>query len=158
MSALLCLVCVGELLMPSVRPRIMIHKEIEAILAWQDVADDDIHSDGVIKAFERLKSIATEADLPALVAAIQSPRNNFWTRELFAEAICDLGGVDYLEPLLEAAQLGLDEGHDNDSFNCNLTELAEAEPEKCRAKLEELLARDGFKHREAAKWLLEFCS
>ena len=65
-----------------------------------------------------------------------------------------MGGTDYLEPLLEAAQLGLDEGHDNDGFDCNLTELAKTEPEKCRAKLEELLARDDFKQREAAKWLL----
>ena len=64
-----------------------------SILAWQDVGDDgDIDVDGVMKAFERLKSIATEADLPALVAAIQSPKNNFWTRELFAEPICHLGG------------------------------------------------------------------
>lgn len=61
----------------------MIEKEIEAILAWQDVGDDgDIDVDGVMKAFERLTSIATEADLPARVAAIQSPKNNFWTREL----------------------------------------------------------------------------
>jgi hypothetical protein len=136
----------------------VVHKEIEAILTWQDVADGDIDIDRVIKAFERLKSIATEADLPALVAAIQSPRNNFWTRELFAEPICDLGGVDYLEPLLEAAQLGLDEGHDNDGFDALLRDLAYIDPEKCRAKLEELLARDGFKHGEAANWLLGFCS
>ena len=137
----------------------MIQKEIETILAWQDVPDDgDIDVDGVMKAFERLISIATEADLPTLVAAIQSPRNNFWTRELFADPICQLGGIDYLEPLFEAAQLNLDEGHDNDSFDMSLTELAYAEPEKCRTKLEDLLARDGFKHREAAKWLLEFCS
>jgi len=81
----------------SAKPRIMIQKEIEAILAWQDVGDGDLDVDGVLKAFERLKSIATEADLPALVAAIQSPKNNFWTRELFADPICYLGGADYLE-------------------------------------------------------------
>ena len=102
----------------------MIQKEIEAILAWQDIGDDDdIDVDGVLKAFERLKSIAIEADLPALVVAIQSPKNNFWTRELFADPICYLGGVDYLEPLLEAAQLGLDEGHDNDGFDALLRDL-----------------------------------
>ena len=136
----------------------MIEKEIEAILAWQDVGAEDIDVDGVLKAFERLNSIATEIDLPALVIAIQSPKNNFWTRELFAEPICDLGGADYLEPLLEAAQLGLDEGHDNDGFDGLLRDLAYIEPEKCRAKLEELLARDDFKHRELANWLLEFCN
>ena len=136
----------------------MIQKEIEAVLAWQDMGDGDTGVDGLIKVFERLKSIATEADLPALVAAIQSPKNNFWTRELFADPICGLGGADYLEPLLKASQLGLDEGHDNDGFDALLIELAHIEPEKCRAKLEELMARDGFKHREAANWLLEFCS
>lgn len=135
----------------------MIAKEIEAIFAGQDVGDGEVDIDGVIAAFERLNSIATEADLPILVAAIQSPRNNFWTRELLSEPICQLGGSDYLEPLLEAAQLGLDEGHDNDSFNMNLSEIAYVEPEKCRTKLEELLARADFKHREAATWLLEFC-
>ena len=101
----------------------MIEKEIEAILAWQDMGDGDTGVDGVIKVFERLKSIATEADLPALVAAIQSPKNNFWTRELFAEPICGLGGADYLEPLLKASQLGLDEGHDNDGLMPSLSSL-----------------------------------
>jgi hypothetical protein len=136
----------------------MIEKEIEAILAWQDVSVGDIDVDGVLKAFERLNSMATEIDLPALVVAIQSPKNNFWTRELFAEPISHLGGTDYLGPLLEAAQLGLDEGHDNDGFDARLIDIAYSEPEKCRAKLEELLARDDFKHRELANWLLEFCN
>ena len=117
----------------------MIAKEIEAIFGEQDVGDGDVDVDGVIEAFERLKSMATEADLPTLVAAIQSPRNNFWTRELFAEPISQLGGSDY------------------DGFNTHLIEIAYAEPKKCRAKLEELLARRDFKHHEAARWLLEFC-
>lgn len=134
----------------------MIENEIETIFAGQNIGSD-VDIDGVLKAFERLRSIATEADLPTLVAAIKSPRNNFWTRELFAQPICQLGGVDNLEPLLEAAQLNLDDGHDNDSFNMSLTELAYAEPKKCRIKLEALLARADFRHREAARWLLEFC-
>jgi hypothetical protein len=135
----------------------MITKEIEAIFAGQEVEDGDVDVDGVLAAFERLKSMATKADLPALVAAIQSPRNNFWTRDLLAEPICHLGGSDYLEQLLEAAQLGLDEGHDNDSFDANLRKLAYAEPEKCRYKLEELLARPNYKHRRAVERLLEKC-
>lgn len=135
----------------------MIEKEIEAIFAGQDVGDGDVDVDGVLGAFERLRSIATTADLPCLVAAIQSPRNNFWTRELFAEPICQLGGPDYLEPLLEAAHLNLVEGHDNDGFDTHLAEMAYAEPDKCRAQLEQLLARDDFRFREAATRLLEFC-
>jgi hypothetical protein len=135
----------------------MIEKEIEAIFAGQDVGDGEVDIDGVLEANGRLMSIATKADLPTLVAAIQSPRNNFWTRELFSEPICHLGGSDYLEILFEAAQLGRDEGHDNDGFDHHLTEIAYVEPEKCRAKLNELLARPDFEHREAATWLLEFC-
>lgn len=136
----------------------MIASEIEAIFAGQGVEDGHVDVDGALAAFERLKSIATEADLPSLVAAIQSPRNNFWTRELFAEPISELGGSAYLELLFEAAQLGLDEGHDNDGFDTHLTGIAYTEPERCRIKLEELLARPDFKHRRAAAWLLELCS
>jgi hypothetical protein len=135
----------------------MIAKEIEAIFAGQDVGNGDVDVDGVLEALERLKSAATKADLPELVAAIQSPRNNFWTRELFADPISQLGGSDYLEVLLEADQLGLDEGHDNDSLHSSLNEIAYSEPEKCRTKLEELLARPDFKYQEGARWLLEFC-
>jgi len=132
----------------------MIANEIEAIFAGQDVGDG---FDEVMAAFDRLKAVATKTDLPSLVAAIQSPRNNFWTRELFSEPISRLGGSDYLEILFEADQLGLDEGHDNDSLHSDLTEIAYAEPAKCRTKLEELLARSDFKYHEAATWLLEFC-
>ena len=135
----------------------MVKKEIEAIFAGQDTADGNVDVDAVIEAFERLKSVATEADLPSLVAAIRSPRNNFWTRELLSEPISRLGGSDYLEVLFEAAQLGLDEGHDNDSFDANLDGIAYVEPEKCRTKLEELLARPDFTYREAATALLESC-
>ncbi len=135
----------------------MITQKIEAIFAGQNVGDGDVDVDGVLEALERLKSVATKADLPELVAAIQSPRNSFWTRELFAEPISELGGSDYLEVLLEADQLGLNEGHDNNSLHSSLNEIAYSEPEKCRAKLKELLARPDFKYQEAARWLLEFC-
>lgn len=135
----------------------MVAREIEAIFAGQDVGGGEVDIDGVLEALQRLMAVATEADLPELVAAIQSPRNNFWTRELFAEPISQLGGTDCLEVLFEADQLGLEEGHDNDGLHSSLTEIAHSEPEKCRAKLEELLARPEFKYREAASWLLEFC-
>ncbi|HEX7863152.1 MAG TPA: hypothetical protein VF773_22680 [Verrucomicrobiae bacterium] len=135
----------------------MITQEIEAIFAGQDIGGGDVDIDGVLAALERLMSAATQADLPELVAAIQSPRNNFWTRELFAEPIAHLGGSDYLEVLFEAAQQGRDEGHDNDSLDTYLTEIAYSEPEKCRAKLNELLARPDYKHKETASWLLDFC-
>jgi hypothetical protein len=133
-----------------------IEEEIEAVFAGQDV-DGDVDVDGVIAAFERLKALATKADLLKLVAAIQSPRNNFWTRELLSEPICRLGGSDYLEPLFEALQLGFDEGHDNDGFQAHVIDIAKTEPKKTRSKLKELMGQKKYAHKDLAKWLLEFC-
>jgi len=135
----------------------MIEKELEAIFAGQDVGDGGVDVDGVLRAFDRLMAKVTKANLPTLISAIQSPRNNFWTRELLSEPICNLGGSDHLEVLFAAAKLGEEEGHDNDGFNTHLIGIASTEPAKCRAKLQELLARDDFKERDKAMWLLEFC-
>ena len=134
-----------------------IEEEIEAMFAGQDIGDGDVDVDGVIVVFERLKALATKADLATLIAAIQSPRNNFWTRELFSEPICRLGGSDYLEPLFEAAQLSFDEGHDNDGFQTHLIDIAKAEPMRTRLKLKDLVNRKEYAHKDLANWLLEFC-
>ncbi len=134
----------------------MIAQELTAIFAGQDV-DGGTDVDGVLAAFNRLNEKATVKDLPTLLAAIQSPQNNFWTRELLSGPICQLGGSAYLDPLFDAAQLSLDEGHDNDGFDVPLMEIAVVEPDKCREKLNELLSRERYRHREAATWLLEFC-
>ncbi len=134
----------------------MIIEELNAIFAGQDV-NGEVDVDGVLAAFDRLMERATVEDVPELIAAIQSPKNNFWTRELLSEPICQLDGPNHLEILFAAAQLGLDEGHDNDLFHFNLSEMAESEPDKCRKKLKELTARDDFRHQVAAEWLLEYC-
>jgi hypothetical protein len=131
----------------------MIADDLEAMFA----RDVEIDIDGVLAAFERLKEKATSDSVPQLVSAMHSPRSNFWIRELLSEPICELGGSDYLDVLLDAAQLGLDEGYDNDGFHFHLTELAISDPVLCRAKLEQLLEREDFRHREAAHWLLDFC-
>ena len=128
----------------------MITDEINIILENQNI-------DGVLSALERLKDKATVDHILELVAAIQSPQSNFWTRELLSEPLCLLGGSKYMEILLDAAQLRLDDGHDNDGFHFNLIEMVETAPIKCSTKLKELIARDNFRHHEAAIWLLEFC-
>ena len=135
----------------------MIEKEIEAIFAGQDIGDGDVDIDGVLAAFKRLRAGATKADLPLLVTALQSPRNNFWTRELFADPVSRLGGVDYLEPLLQALRRGSEDGHDNDGLCTYLADIAEADSDQCRKKLEQLLARADFHYGNEAKWLLGFC-
>ncbi len=134
----------------------MIAEELKEIFAGQDV-EGNVDVDGVLAAFDRLVKRATVDDVPELIAAIQSPENNFWTRELLSGPICQLDGPNHLEILFAAAQQGLDEGHDNDLFHFNLSEMAELESDKCRKKLKELLVQNNFRHREAAEWLLEYC-
>jgi hypothetical protein len=127
----------------------------ELEILWSDFEENDV--DTKLEAFERLKAIAKKEDLPQLLDALKSERNDFWVRELLSEPISDLGGSKYLPELFDALQKNYDEGHDNDGFNHFLTEIAWAEPEACKEKLEQLLANEDFQHREAAEWLLEFC-
>ena len=130
-----------------------IDKELEIL--WSNFEESDV--DAKLEAFERLKLAAKKEDLPQLLDALKSDRNDFWVRELLSEPISELGGSKYLPELFDALQKNYDEGHDNDGFNHFLTEIAWAEPESCKNKLTELLSNENFQHREAAEWLLEFC-
>jgi hypothetical protein len=112
----------------------------------------------VLEAHERLKTIATKEDLPVLVSALRSEKNDFWTRELLAEPIAYLGGTDYLPDLFDAMARNYQDGPDNGSLAHFLTEIAVQEPVKCKANLEELVNSSDFPHRDHAKWLLEFCN
>jgi len=111
------------------------------------------NTDSVFEAQQELISIATKEDLPELVDALRSERNNFWTRELLAEPIAYLGGSDILGELFDAKDKNYNEGHDNDSLNFFLTEIAAAERTACRAKLESLIESPDFPHRNCARWL-----
>ena len=124
-------------------------------ILWSDFDHYDV--DEKLDAFERLKASVTKKDLPTLVELLKSERNDFWVRELLADPISNLGGTTYLVELLDARERNKQEGHDNDSLNHLLTEIAWFDRQGCRAKLSELLANKDFEHREAAEWLLTFC-
>ena len=130
-----------------------IAQELEIL--WSDFEQSDV--DQKLEAFERLKSIAQKEDLQQLIEALKSDRSDFWVRELLSEPISGLGGSEYLPELFDALQKNYDEGHDNDGFHHFLTEIAWAEPQICRDKLEEMLAEKNFRHKEVAEWLLGFC-
>ena len=131
----------------------IIEKEMEIL--WSDFDSYDV--DQKLAAFERLKDSASEEDLPRLVELLKSERNDFWVRELLSEPISDLGETTYLVDLFEAHELNQKEGYDNDSLNHFLTEIAWSDPQGCKAKLSELLAKKNFRHKEVAEWLLTFC-
>jgi HEAT repeat protein len=128
-----------------------LQRELEILWSETDV-------DVVLEAHERLKAIATKEDLPILLGALKSEKNDFWTRELLAEPIAYLGGSDCLPDLFDAMERNYRDGHDNDSLAHFLTEIAGQEPAGCKAKLEGLMNSPDFPHRDYAKWLLEFCN
>jgi hypothetical protein len=113
--------------------------------------------DTVLKAHERLISIATKEDLPELIDALRSDRNDFWTRELISEPVAYLGSVDYLPELFEALEKNSADGHDSDTLVHLLTEIASRNPDACMAKLEAIKDSEPA-HSRYTDWLLEFCN
>ena len=91
------------------------------------------------------------------MGAICSVDIDFWTRELLAEPVADLGGADALPTLLAAYQQNFDAGHDNDTFSHILTEVAWLDPEGSRTILADLIQTDDENTRNHAGWLLDFC-
>ena len=132
---------------------LIIEKELEVL--WADFNDYNVEQK--LESFERLKNAATKDDLPQLISALKSKKNDFWTRELLSEPISELGGYEYLPELFNALQKNFDEGHDNDSFCHFLKEIAYTEPDLCKQKLLKLIDSSDFKHKNHAEWLLEFC-
>jgi hypothetical protein len=132
----------------------VIAKELEIL--WSDFDENDVEQK--LEAFERLKNSACKDDLPQLIAALGTEKNDFWIRELLSEPISELGGSEYLPELFEALQKNYEEGHDNDGFCFFLTELAESKPKLCKEKLFELIDSPNFEYKNHAEWLLEFCT
>ena len=62
-----------------------ISKELEVL--WSNFDENDV--DQKLEAFERLKAVVTKDDLPQLLEALKSERNDFWVRELLSEPIAD---------------------------------------------------------------------
>ena len=117
--------------------------------------DDDV--EGVIEALGRLKSATTPEDVPDLTEALNSPKSDFWIRELLSDPICYISGAKYIPDLFEAFAKNYADGHDNDGFANKLMGIAHFEPIECRAKIEELLSLPDYPHSEYATWLLEVC-
>lgn len=124
-------------------------------ILWSDFDENDV--DDKLAAFQRLTEAAGHSDIPQLVQLLESERNGFWERELLAQPISELGGAKYLPELFEAAEKNRIEGHDNDSFNHFLTEIAWADLKGCERELREMIADKEFKSQEKAEWLLTFC-
>ncbi len=113
--------------------------------------------DAKLAAFEELKEHVSDADLPELLDVICSTEIDFWTRELLAEPVADLGGAEVLPTLLAAYQQNFDAGHDNDGFSHTLREVAWLDPGGSRSALADLVQADDENTRNHAGWLLDFC-
>lgn len=128
----------------------VIQKEVEILWSGEEYSIEQ-----KLEAFERLKKAATEKDLPQLIQLLESDRNDFWTRELLCEPVITLGGSDYFPQLFDAYILNENDGHDNDTLNLLLTELAESDPNKNKEILTRLSLDS--KYKDLAEWLLDYC-
>lgn len=113
--------------------------------------------DAQMKAFEELNASVTPSDLAVLLTGLESKTSDFWVRELLAEPIIRLSGPKALPHLMKALRKNYEDGHDNDSFETFLIELAESNPEGVRAELQNLAATAGKGETEDINWLLEYC-
>lgn len=113
--------------------------------------------DAQLEAFNKLNASATQRDLPVLLSALKSETSNFAVRELLAEPIINLAGAKALPELMAALRRNFDEGHDNDTFQALLADLAERNPEGVRAELEKLAKHSSKADMEDINWLLEYC-
>ncbi len=118
-------------------------------------SSDDI--DAQLEAFQKLKASVTPQDLPVLLEALKSKTSNFAVRELLAEPIVNLAGVKVLPELMAAFRKNFEEGHDNDTFQALLVDLAETDREGVRVELQKLAKHANKAELEDINWLLEFC-
>lgn len=128
--------------------------DIAATILLLETGDD---VDAQVAAFDELNASVTEADLPVLTAEITRADANAWVRELLAEPALRLGGVRSLRGVLTAMRLNYEQGHDNDSLEALLVELAEAHPAAVRAELRKLEHSAGGVEIEHIRWLEDFC-
>lgn len=118
-------------------------------------SSDDI--DAQLEAFEKLKSSVTSQDMPELLEALKSKTSNFAVRELLAEPIINFAGIKALPELMAAFRKNFEEGHDNDTFQALLVDLAETNREGVRMELQRLAKNANKAELEDINWLLEFC-
>ncbi len=106
-----------------------------------------------LAAYAEIREVASESDLPELLAALESEKGDFWSREMLAEPIAEIGGLPVVEPLLVAYRRNAADGHDNDTFSHTLYELFtvgdDPKPELRR------LASAGTEISAEAMWWLE---
>jgi HEAT repeat protein len=124
----------------------------ELVAGLRDVSDVD----RACHASETLHKVATLEDLPRLMELLKDA--DCFVREAAAFPVADLGGPEALPELLEALQLGFDQGHDNDSFQAALTDLVYVHPFSAKEVLLTLAQAPDPKMRENANWLLDFLS
>jgi len=118
---------------------------------------DEFSVEEKLAAFEELKRSIEKDDLPELLEALASNKNDFWIRDLLSEPICEFGSSDCLPQLFDALALNDSEGHDSNSFCVFLTDLVEADPKNSKVQLKALALQNNEKYKEYADWLLEYC-
>jgi hypothetical protein len=116
---------------------------------------DDSHPEKAGQAAVDLPKKVGQEDVLPLLELLND--DDFFVRETAAVALCGLDSIDFLEQILAALQRGFDAGHDNDSLQAALSDMALLKKDAVKAKLGEIRNRADEKMNGNIDWLLEFC-
>ena len=111
--------------------------------------------DELVGAFEAVDRVAQPDDVPVLLDALRE-EDNFYLREAVAAPLIRLRGLAVLPELLLAHEMGLHEGHDNDTLDFMITELVEQQAQQAAPMLLAMLADGPAERRAEAAWLLGY--
>ena len=109
----------------------------------------------VTPVFEFLDANAKAEDVPRLMGLMND--EDIVVREVVSGPLGRLAGPADLPQLLAVLQRGIDEGHDCDSLQAALVEIAETHKVSAQQVLTVLTKSSDRATRENAEWLLEFC-
>ncbi|MBA9004505.1 HEAT repeat domain-containing protein [Thermomonospora cellulosilytica] len=120
------------------------------------INDPDDDSTRAYEIVDEMVASGDKALVPHLATELQKFLNegDFYGRDVIADALAGLAGIEAL-PLLIAAS-ARDLGDDQDTLQSTILELISVDEARARALLENLSADDSPSVRETAAWALEF--
>ena len=125
-----------------------LHQVIEALRYSDDV-------DEMVAAMQTLNQIAELGDVPVLLKLVHE-EGDFFLREAAAVPLARLRGLAVLKDLLDAHQMGLREGHDNDNLDFLITQLVDRHAPEAAPMLVAMLTDNSPERRADAAWLLGY--
>jgi HEAT repeat protein len=127
----------------------MTHRSLLQVIETLRYSDD---VDEMVAAMETLNRIAEPDDVPVLLELVRE-EGDFFLREAAAAPLARLRGLAVLKDLLDAYEMGLSEGHDNDGLTSLIMDLVESRAQEAAPVLAAMVDDASAQRRAQAAWL-----